>query len=73
MSGINPQDARNIMPEKLAIENQEYGLTSIPIELAYEYAPRPARQIELPTAEQIKRIFRPNRSTRNVATYVPSN
>lgn len=36
MSGINPIAAKNIIPEKLAIDAHEYGVTSIPIEFAYE-------------------------------------
>lgn len=73
ISGISPMAAKNIMPEKLAIDTHEYGFTSIPIECAYEYAPRHARQIDVPTADETKRILRPRRSTKNVAKYVPIN
>lgn len=73
ISGMSPLAARNIIPEKLAIEIHEYASTSIPIELKYEYVPRHARHNDDPIEEQINNIFLPSLSTENVATYVPSN
>lgn len=45
----------------------------MPILLQYEYAPSNVKQIAVPMAENVNKILRPRRSTRNVATYVPSN
>lgn len=68
MSGIRPTAAKNIIPEKLAIDTHEYGFTSMWIAFKYEYVPRQHKHNAEPIDEEINKTLRPKRSTENVAT-----
>lgn len=59
-----PQEAMNIIEEKVTIGIQPYSDVSHPSEVMYENAPNIVRDIPVPSADAVSNGFRPILSTR---------